>query len=76
MKLPATISLPTAAIITQKELQARLGNPTQMTLWRWTKSKQLPHPMRSNGRANIYIISELEQALHAHGIEVVRDDYQ
>jgi predicted DNA-binding transcriptional regulator AlpA len=37
-------------LVPAREVRRQLGDVSDMTLWRWTKQKILPPPVRINGR--------------------------
>jgi len=43
--------VPADALLTSKQIKSLVGDPSDMTLWRWIRDKKFPAPARKfNGR--------------------------
>jgi prophage regulatory protein len=62
---PAVSDYPATAapnrILRAADVRARVGNPSPVTLWRWTRAGEFPQPIRLGGNSVGWIESEVER---------------
>jgi len=68
--LPATVTLPRAALISQPHLMKALGVAQRKTIIRWTRTSDLPSPVRVGPKRNFYWISDVLDWCQAKSIVV------